>query len=76
MTAITHYTQLVVAGWVHLAILLLPGLLLARVSRRPQSVPAAQAAAVAPQRERHGQAASPLPAPMTVRQAASPLPAP
>ncbi|MET4700345.1 hypothetical protein ABIE65_003385 [Constrictibacter sp. MBR-5] len=48
MTAITHYTQLVVAGWVHLAILLLPGLLLARVAKRRACVPVAQAAAAAP----------------------------
>ena len=66
MHAITHYTQLVVAGWLHLAILLLPGLLLARVPRRRTKVaPAAAVAvdAVVPRIRQDGQATSPLPAP-------------
>ena len=65
MHAITHYTQLVVSGWVHLAILLLPGLLLARVPRRRATPVPALPASPAPalKVERRGQAISPLPIP-------------
>ncbi len=54
--AITHHTQLVISSWVHMAILLLPGLLLARLSerevRRRQPAPDPVAAGATPHASR------------------------